>query len=293
MSLATIALFVYNRPLHTRKTIDALIKNIGSKESELFIFSDGPKNDHDEKSVEEVRRICNQINGFKKVDLIKRKENLGLSKSIISGISEVLENYDRIIVLEDDLVTSEYFLKFMNDALEYYAENERVISIHGYIYPVQTQLPETFFLRGADCWGWATWKRGWNLFEPDGEKLLNELTESNLLKEFDWNGALNNVRMLRNFIKGKNDSWAIRWHASAFLKNKLTLYPCRSLVQNIGVDGLGTNVKKTKIYNTTLASYPIEINKIPIEENIEVKNIIAAYFQKHQTFVNKIIRKFQ
>lgn len=292
MNFSSIALFVYNRPIHCKKMIEALVGNIGSKESEIFIFSDGPKNEKDEKLVQEVRKILNEVSGFKKINLIMRKENLGLSKSIISGISEILDKYDRVIVLEDDLITSKYFLKYMNEALEFYYTTEQVISIHGYIYPVKLQLPETFFLRGADCWGWATWRRGWDLFESDGEKLLTELKENNLLKEFDWNGSLNNVRMLKNFIKGKNDSWAIRWHASAFLKNKLTLYPGRSLVKNIGVDGLGTNVKKTKIYNTTLTSQPIEITTIPIEESIEAKNIISEYFREHQSYFNKIIQKF-
>lgn len=292
MSFASIALFVYNRPMHIKKTLEALVNNLGSKESELFIFSDGPKNEKDERLVEEVRKILNEVTGFKKIYLIKRKENLGLSKSIISGISEVLENNDRIIVLEDDLVTSKYFLKYINEALDFYYATEQVISIHGYIYPVNAKLPETFFLKGADCWGWATWKRGWNLFESDGKKLLKELIENKLLSDFDWNGSLNNVKMLKNFINGKNDSWAIRWHASAFINNRLTLYPGRSLVQNIGVDGLGTNVKKTKIYNTILASQPIEIREIPLEENILVKSIISEYFRGHQSLLRRITQKF-
>lgn len=291
MNFSSIALFVYNRPMHTQKTIEALVNNFGSNDSVLFIFSDGPKNEKDEKLVDEVRKIVKEVSGFKKINFIKRKENLGLSKSIISGISEVLENNDRIIVLEDDLVTSKYFLKYMNEALDFYYATEQVISIHGYIYPVRARLHETFFLRGADCWGWATWKRGWELFESDGKKLLIELAEKDLLIDFDWNGTLKNVRMLKNFINGKNDSWAIRWHASAFINNKLTLYPGRSLVQNIGVDGLGTNVKKTKIYNTILASEPIEIKAIPIEENIEAKNIISEYFRRNQDFFSKILRK--
>lgn len=289
--IAPIVLFVYNRPKHLRQTIQSLEDNFESKQSHLIIYSDGCKKDKDELLVKEVRNICKTIKGFNKIDIIERDRNYGLSGSIISGVTEVLTVYDRVIVLEDDLVTSPFFLKFMNDALEFYNSNEKVISIHGYIYPVQSQLPDTFFLRGADCWGWATWKRGWSLFESNGEKLLKDLTEGDLLEEFDWNGALNNVRMLNNFIKGKNDSWAIRWHASAFLKNKLTLYPGNSLVRNIGVDGKGTNVKRTNIYETTLSSKPIEINKIPIEENSEAKIILEKYFRKHKSFYGKLLRK--
>ncbi len=159
MKLSKIALFVYNRPEHVKKAVESLVSNIGSNESELFIFSDGPKDEKDEKLVLAVRKILKEVRGFKKVKLIIRNENIGLSKSIISGISEVFENTDRIIVLEDDLVTSKYFLKFMNEGLEFYQNIEEVISIHGYVYPVNEVLPQTFFLKGADCWGWATWKR--------------------------------------------------------------------------------------------------------------------------------------
>lgn len=291
MDLAPIILFVYNRPVHTKKTIDALKLNQLASESFLFIFSDGPKSEKDEFLVNEVRKFIKELRGFKKIFIVERKTNFGLSKSIISGVTELVEKYGKIIVLEDDLITSPFFLKYMNDALTFYCNDEKVISIHGYMYPLKEKLPETFFLKGADCWGWATWKRGWNHFEPDGKKLLTELRNKNLLDEFDWGGALNNVRMLKNFINGRNDSWAIRWHASAFLLNKLTLYPGKSLVNNIGADGLGTNVKKTNIYNTTLASGSIEINSIPPEENLYVKELLKIYFLSNKSLLSRILQK--
>lgn len=290
-SLAPIALFAYKRPEHLKRTIDSLLKNHLSEESEIFIFSDGPKSEKDESLVNEVRKFIKELRGFKKIFIVERETNFGLSKSIISGVTELVEKYGKIIVLEDDLVTSPFFLKYMNDALTFYNNYDEVISIHGYMYPLKEKLPETFFLKGADCWGWATWKRGWNHFEPDGKKLLTELRNKNLLDEFDWGGALNNVRMLKNFINGRNDSWAIRWHASAFLLNKLTLYPGKSLVNNIGADGLGTNVKKTNIYNTTLASEPIEINSIPPEENLYVKGLLKIYFLSNKSLLSRILQK--
>jgi len=163
--LAPIVLFVYNRPWHMRQTIEALQKNELAEVSELFIFSDGPKSEADKEKVLEVREYIKTIPGFKSVTLIKRERNIGLAQSIITGVTDVINRYGRIIVLEDDMVTSPYFLKFMNEALEFYKDAEKVVCVHGYIYPIEAKLPETFFLRGADCWGWATWKRGWDLFD--------------------------------------------------------------------------------------------------------------------------------
>jgi hypothetical protein len=185
-----------------------------------------------------------------------------LAKSIIEGVTEVLARYERIIVLEDDMVTSPHFLSYMNEALDRFADDERVISAHGYVYPVQETLPEAFFLRGADCWGWATWRRGWSLFNPDGQALLDELKRRSLIKAFDFNGAYGYSKMLEGQIKGTNDSWAIRWYASAFLADKLTLYPGRSLVHNIGNDSSGTHCESNSSHDTELSPSPINLTGI-------------------------------
>jgi hypothetical protein len=166
----------------------------------------------------------------------------------------------------------------MNDALEYYEKEERVISIHGYIYPVKVNLPETFFLRGADCWGWATWKRGWDLFEKDGMQLLQRLHEMKLAHAFDYNGAANNIRMLRRQIEGKNNSWAIRWHASAFLNNKLTLYPGKTLITNIGADGSGENTKETQQLYSPVSQERIKVGNIPVQASPEAFEAVKNFF---------------
>ncbi|MGB4775168.1 MAG: glycosyltransferase family 2 protein, partial [Daejeonella sp.] len=180
-------------------------------------------------------------------------------------VTEIVNKYERIIVLEDDLVTSPYFLQYMNDGLNVYKDCEEVISIHGYIYPVSVELPETFFIKGADCWGWATWKRGWDLFEPNGEKLLNEIIKRGLTYQFDFNGSYPYTQMLKDQIAGLNNSWAIRWNASAFLKNKLTLYPGKSLVQNIGNDGTGTHSGTSNTFNINLYSSSIIVDNNTIK----------------------------
>ena len=264
---APIALFVYNRLQHLQKTIDALRANTESSSSMLYIFSDAPRGASDERAVHDVRQCIQRIEGFPVVRIIEREQNYGLARSIVEGVSQVCQEQGRAIVLEDDIVVSPYFLKFMNDTLRLYENDDRVISIHGYVYPVIETLPETFFLRGADCWGWATWKRGWDLFEPDGQSLLQELKARKLTYQFDFDGAHPYVRMLKNQIKGKNNSWAIRWHASAFLKNKLTLYPGRSLVRNIGTDNSGVHCSTTTVFVSEMADSPIAIESISVEEN--------------------------
>lgn len=276
---APILLFTYNRLFHTQECVKALQKNIIAGDSELIIFSDGPKSYEEKGAVESLRKYIKTIDGFKKISVVERGENLGLAKSIIFGVDEIVSRFGRVIVLEDDLVTSPFFLKFMNEALEHYKDVERVISVHGYVFPVATSLPETFFLRGADCWGWATWKRGWDLFEPDGGKLLKEIRTRNLERAFDFGGNYPYTKMLKDQTIGKNDSWAIRWHASAFLEGKLTLYPGRSLVKNIGVDASGTHIGTTNIFDTTVSTEPILLTDIPVEENLFARDEIARYFR--------------
>ena len=290
--LSPIVLFVYNRHEHTRRTVEALQKNFLAEESELFIFSDGPKNESDSIKVLEVRNYIKTISGFNSVHIIERKQNLGLAKSIIEGVAKILDSHEKIIVLEDDLLSSPYFLRFMNEALDLYKNEEKVISIHAYTYPTKQKLPETFFLKGADCWGWATWKRGWDLFEPDGRKLLRELEERNLLREFDFNGSYPYSNMLRRQIAGQNDSWAIRWYASAFLRDKLTLYPRESLIQNIGLDNSGTHAGNSYLKETVLAKDKIEISRIPAEENTTAKKILEKYFKSAKPgLIKRIINK--
>lgn len=261
---APIALFVYNRLDHTQQTVAALQKNQEAATSDLYVFSDGPKKPEHAHAVNEIRKYVHGIQGFNSVHIVEREINLGLSNSIIRGVGEVVEKYGRIIVLEDDLIVGTYFLDYMNRALDHYEKDDRVASIHGYVYPLESEVPEMFFLRGADCWGWATWKRGWDLFEENGVKLKKELTAKQLVHEFDYDDSYPFFNMLLNQIKGLNQSWAIRWHAACFLKDKLTLYPGKSLVFNIGLDNSGTHCSDTDSYDTEInmektGSFPAKV----------------------------------
>ena len=267
-------------------------------DTELIVFSDGPRHSEEKTVVDSLRKYIKTITGFKKVSVVERRENLGLAKSIITGVSEVVKKYGRVIVLEDDLVTSPFFLKFINEALERYQDDERVVSVHGYVYPVSTTLPETFFLRGADCWGWATWKRGWDLFEPDGAKLLAELRDRGLERDFDFNGTYPYTKMLEEQTMGKIDSWAIRWYASAFLQGKLTLYPGRSLIKNIGADASGTHLGTTNIYDTEVSRNQGTVAEIPVEENLLARREMEGYLRKIHSglavrLASKVVRFFK
>lgn len=278
-SLSPVVIFAYNRVWHLKQTVDSLQKNELADRSELIIYSDGPKNQYDQEKIKEVREYIKKIKGFRRIEIIERDKNFGLGNSIISGVTEIVTRYDKIIVLEDDMITSPHFLKFMNEALMLYEDEEKVISIHGYTYPVKTKLSPTFFIRGADCWGWATWKRGWDVFESNGEKLLKEIKTKKLIREFDFNGTYNYSKMLEDQINGKNDSWAIRWYASAFLKNMLTLYPFPSLINSIGLDASGRHSGINSELVTELSQFPIKIRKIPVEENIEAREAFENFLR--------------
>lgn len=279
MNLSPIALFVYDRLAHTKKTIEALRENYLARESELFVFSDAPKNQESEGRVKLVREYLSGVDGFRKVSVYEHKENLGPSRSIVEGITEIINRYGKIIVLEDDLLLSRYFLKYMNDALVFYEKEEKVISVCGHTYPVCIENQETFFLRIADCWGWATWKRGWDLFEPDANKLLKGLKAKKLLKRLDLNGAHGYSKMLRKQAANTISSWAIRWYSSALLNEKLSLYPYKSLVQNIGFDDSGTNCRGTAAYFADIFQGEVVVSKIPLEEDQRAIKKIMIFFR--------------
>lgn len=277
-SIAPIVLFVYNRLWHTQQTVEALQKNELAENSDLFIFADGAKNIEDSYAVDGVRKYLKTITGFKSITIEESPINKGLANAIIYGVTKIVNQFDKVIVLEDDLITSKYFLQYMNNNLVIYNNFDDVISIHGFVYPIN-DLPDAFFLRGADCWGWATWKRGWDIFEPDGQKLLNQLIENNSTKEFDYNHNYPFTQMLRDQMAGKNNSWAIRWHASAFLNNKLTLYPGKTLVKNIGFDNSGTHCGNCDLHNSIINESDHPVSKVLILENLTARKKFEKYFK--------------
>lgn len=299
-NLAPIALFVYNRPEHTRRTISYLQKNLLAEDSRLFIFSDAPKTDADKAKVDEVRQLISGVTGFKSVKVTNRKDNLGLANSIISGVTQLVNEYGKIIVFEDDLLSSPYTLQYFNEALDHYAKTEKVMHIGAYMYELADKnLPESFFWRAATSWGWATWARAWVNFEDDVDVLLNQFDRQKT-DQFSINGTMNFWKQLTGFKAGKNNSWAIRWYASIFLKGGLTLNPSTSLIQNIGNDGSGTHSNNESMYQVHIAQRPIKHFPIEIKEDAQayaaiknfLKNRKGTFMQRGIRFVKQLQEKY-
>ena len=294
MNLSPILLFVYNRPAHTRRCIESLSRNSLAVESELFIYADGAKDQTVADEVEEVRQYIRSVQGFKKVILIERNENWGLAKNIIDGVSTQVKKYGKVIVLEDDLVVAPHFLRFMNDALETYQDEPKVGHIQACDFTQDSTLPDTFLIKWTGSWGWATWDRAWKHFNSNGKELLQELEARNLTYTFDFNGKYGFTRMLRQQIEGKNNSWAIRWNASLFLKDILSLNVGRSLVQNEGFDGSGTNCGGGGLYASNLHLQELPVIRISlIEENLNARQAFVRYYARTNSFWAKAIRRIK
>lgn len=294
MTYAPILLFAYNRLEHLRQTVKSLLSNEQAAESELFVYSDAAKTDGDAEAVAAVRRYIHQIKGFKSLNITERGENWGLARNIIDGVTTQVERFGRVIVLEDDLVVAPHFLEFMNDALTVYEDEPRVGHIQACDFTHDPSLPDTFLIKWIGSWGWATWKRAWHLFNPDGKALLDELERRKLTRTFDFNGSYRFTRMLRRQISGKNNSWAIRWNASLFLADVLSLNVGRSLVQNVGFDGSGTNCGGGGLYSSQLYMERIPVEKIePVEENAEARMAFARYYSRTNSFMAKAIRRIK
>lgn len=276
---APIVLFTFNRSSHTQRTVEALQRNEGASDSELFVFCDGPRNQDDRASVNEVREYIHGIRGFKNITVKERGSNIGLAHSVIQGVTEVVEKFGRVIVLEDDLVCAPHFLSFMNRGLSVYADEGRVAAIHGYVPPIVRPGPDAFLLRFVDCWGWATWSRCWQLFEEDGSKLLEELRARNLERKFNFNGTYDYIGMLEKQISGANDSWAVRWYASAFLKGLLGVFPGQSLIQHIGWDG-GTHFgDSVNSMYSPLIDGPIPVGLGEIREDEDARRQMEVFYR--------------
>lgn len=288
---APIVLFVYNRPEHTRRTIEALRANTLAETSDLIIFSDAPANTLMEGSVQRVRNYIHGITGFRSVKVIERPKNFGLARSIIEGVSHVCDAYGRVIVMEDDLLTSPYFLEFMNEALQLYEHDEKVMHVSGCMYPIDQKIQEsTFFFRVPLCWGWATWKRAWTHFHRD-ISIMRQF-DSTMRREFDIQGTHPYWKQLELNKSGKIFTWFIFWYAILFLENGLTLFPSRSLVLNIGHDGTGVHCSHNNDYHTPILSEPVRIYKLQITENTLAIELHKQFFRNLRPhIIRRIIRK--
>lgn len=281
-NLAPIIIFTYNRPQHTRRMLQALENAELAQESEVFIFSDGAKSANAIHEVNKVRAIIAEPWSFKKVTIIERTHNVGLAQNIIAGVSDIIAKYGKVIVLEDDLEISKVGLQYFNDALDNYADDEKVMEISGYMYPLKDadRLPQSFFFRVANSWGWATWERAWQHFNTDIDALTVDFDKEKI-KNFSIDHTENFWKQVVELKAGKINSWAIRWYLSIFNQNGLALYPRQSMIQNMGTDGSGTHSDADNAYHVELATQPVSYFPQEIKENKEAYESIK-YFYKHR-----------
>ncbi len=281
MKAAPIALFVYNRPVHTKRTLDSLSQCSMIGESKLYVFSDGPRKNATSKDIaviDEVREMVRQIDFASSADFVFHPTNLGLSNSIVGGVSHVLNNHESVIVLEDDLIVGAEFLTFMNLALEKYACQPEIMHVSGYMPNLNGVFPEVALISLTHSWGWATWKRAWKDYNPDASYLLGEIKKRKLTYLFNYNGSFNFSRLLRRTRDGKRNSWAVRWYASIFLAGGLALNSVSSLVQNIGHDSSGTHSYNTKSFDSKITNSCPSLTVNNIEEHKGVRKALRNFF---------------
>ena len=294
-NLSPVILFVYNRLHHTIKTVEALQKNELALETKLFIYSDDANNNDNRESVDRVREYIKTISGFKTVIINERAKNFGLANSIIDGVESVVKEYGKVIVLEDDLVTSPCFLSFMNKALETYKNDEKVMHISGSVYPIDNRkLDDTYFIKPASCWGWGTWERAWSYYRKDVDYYLKTFNRE-MIYDFNLDNSHKYFDQIKLNKKGKLDTWAIFWYASIYLNKGLSLHPKESYVQNIGHDGEGENCEESTYYEVELSNRMPKNFTRNFVENKEARASFEAFFNSiraplHRRIINKVSR---
>lgn len=288
MDYTPIAIFAYNRPHYLEQTLKSLNTNMELRFSDVYIFCDGPRNINDEEELNllsHVREIAKNFKGSNSIVVYENEINKGLGKSIVEGVSNLLARFDSIIVLEDDLEVSPFFLDYMNKSLEKYKEEKSVLSISGYTYPFKELSNydfDTYLLKSADCLGWGTWSDRWNLYKSDANYYLNRIRNIDI-SEFNFDNNYDFYSLLQKTSIGKSNSWAIKWYATAFIHDMLSLYPTKSLVRHIG--NLGENIKAD---NSDFLGWEINeqmkvnCSDIDIIENFDLRKGLVNHFYKYK-----------
>ncbi len=294
-NLAPVLITAFNRDFHFCETLDALSKNKDSKYTNLYISIDGWKNEEDKKKQEKIIQFAeNYSNKFLSLNIDRKSKNLGLSRNITESITSIINKYEKIIVLEDDIVVSEAFLKFMNDSLEHYKNEEKIWHISAYnAINDKEKLNEVFLWRLMNCWGWATWKNKWSHYEKNSKNLIENFNKEQI-DEFNlratnifWDQVVDNY-------EGTIDTWAIFWYATIFQNSGLCVNPWFSYVKNIGFDGTGTHYKKkTNInFNQELNHSGIFVSKDILEEDKEALSIMMHHYKKQDRSIKSFFTRF-
>lgn len=281
MILAPIVIFAYDRPDHLSRTLDALAKNDLASQSDLYIYCDGPKTNAQIEQIERIsknRKVAYGASGFKSIQVVEHERNVGLKANIVGAVTEIVNQYGRVITLEDDIVTSVGFLRYMNEALEIYKDDEQVMHISGYMWPHRYRLTETFFYPVPyPGGGWATWARAWQHYSDDAEALFHYWKER--WEEFNLFGGDYLQKQLVANYHGEMNTWFIKWHAVMLQRKGLTLYPRQSLTNNIGFDSLATNCYQTNMFDIDHLAESIKVKRKPIRINRIAAREIYAFYQ--------------
>jgi len=291
--LSPIIIFTYNRLDTLKQVVKYLKDNSLSKETELFIFSDFPKEKKDIKSVSKVREYLYTITGFKSVKLVLRDKNYGLAKNIITGVTDIINKYEKVIVLEDDLITSPNFISYMNQALDFYENDENIFAISGYtgnLPSLNTLKDDVYLSYRPSSWGWATWKDQWDAIDWDVSDFDEFIKDKKQVKKLN-RGGIDMTRMLKHCMEGKNHSWAIRWSYAMSKQNKYCIYPKVSKIQNIGFGEDATNCTGIDIYQTNIDKSTN--SKFKFTKDIKIDEKIAKEFKYIFSYSNKLIKRIQ
>jgi len=294
--LAPICLFAYKRLAELKRTIDSLENNIDSKLSDVYVFLDAASSSDDEKLVEEVRDYINQKkynNVFQSFNIVIRDVNYGLSKNIVSGVTDIISQHGRVIVLEDDLITSSNFICFMNAALNHYQSRADIYSVSGFSFVLRyfsDYSYDTYLSVRPSSWGWATWRDQWVDIDWDVLDYEDFISDKSKTREFNQ-GGVDMTRMLRHYMENKNNSWAIRWSYSMYKQNKFSIYPTKSKVQNIGFGDGATHCSGNNIYKTVLdESSECTFSFV---DQLYPNDSILKQFRYRYSYTNKVIRKLK
>ncbi|MGH7869468.1 MAG: glycosyltransferase family A protein [Candidatus Dormibacteraceae bacterium] len=291
--LAPIAVFAFNRPEHLERLFASLDRNPETADSPFYLFCDGPRGVADETLVRRVHDAIDRFARSHRAVVEKRALNLGLAASITAGIAMVLQNHDRFIVLEDDLVLSPQFLRFMNEALTAFKDQPEIGCVSGYMYPVPLDEPKSVLLPFVTSWRWGTWGDRWERYNPNGRELARRIKETGRRHAFNLDDSFHCWGMLQDQVDGWNSSWWIRWYASLFLEGRLSVWPGVSLLMNEGMDGSGTHCGAHAHYQGILGEQPIEMDTCVDGPSMAYMEAIKAFLRptKHSEMLMALRRK--
>jgi len=289
--LSPIVLFTYKRLETLQKTIEALSNNHLATDSDLIIYSDGPKNAEEEEIIGQVRTYLKTIQGFKSVTIYESSSNKGLAASIIQGVSDVLKVYPSAIILEDDLITSTNFLDFMNQALDYYQDKPEILAISGFSPNIKGLREEdVYFTHRASSWGWACWADRWSKIDWKCSYYDEFKNNRQMKAKFNDMGS-DMTLMMKRQMEGKLNSWAIRFCFHQFQYSLFSVHPAVSKIQNIGIsDALATNTnQKFNRFSSTLDNSGNE--SFDFDKEISLDPIVIKQFIKDNSIKARILNK--